>query len=121
MQITTLSNDNQADAVKAFEDLLAEDRVLFVVLGSGAEASDLVNLADGRAGATRWVVWASNPALIQEAVAGLPVEAGVPAPDLNTPDRAFVISLSNTIVDVISSSDQPPNVVRVFQAFAKGN
>lgn len=118
---TTIPSDS--DAVQAFNALLADNLVLFVVLGTGAEADTLVTTADQLAGLPtdpRQVFWAQRPAVLQTAVAGLPVAAGVTAPNLNTPDRAFVVSFSNVITDVIRAGEDA-DPTRVFQAYNTGN
>ena len=115
---------SESDAVQAFNNLVAQDLVVFVVLGNGPEAQSLVEIADHVAGLPEdpWqAFWAKNPAVLQATVASLPVAAGVAAPDLSTPDRAFVVSFSNIISDVIRAGDTAPDPLRVLQAYNTGN
>ncbi len=124
MELLKTTTPAENDSVQAFHDQVAKDRVLFVVLGSGPEAESLVESADllaGRPDDPRWVFWAKSPAVLQAAIAGLPLAEGIAAPDLTTPDRAFVVSFSNIICDVIRAGDPAPDPTRVFQAYNNGN
>lgn len=121
-QKTTTPSEN--DTVETFNDLLAKDLVLFVVLGNGPEAASLAESANRFAGLPddpRWVFWAQHPGVLQATIASLPLAEGVAAPDLNTPDRAFVVSFSNVICDVIRAGDPAPRATRIFKAYTKGN
>ena len=120
-QKTTTPSENET--VPAFNDLLAKDLVLFVVLGDSPEAASLAESANRFAGLPeehRWVFWAKNPGALQTTVAGLDLAEDVAAPDLSAPDRAFVLSFSNVICDVIRATDPPPRSSRIFKAYTNG-
>ncbi|MFQ5627237.1 MAG: hypothetical protein ACE5I1_00635 [bacterium] len=121
LKTTTLSPDaDPASNEQAFNNALAETKVLLIVLGQGAATESLVQMADNIAGEPtdpRWVVWAQRPGDIAAAVAGLECSAD-PSPVLDS-DRGFSISLTNAIRDVIRASELEPDPVRVFEAYRK--
>lgn len=108
-----------AAAQREFRNLVADASMLFVVLGEGNEAEDLVGLASQYAGSPmdpRIVVWAPKPEHIRSVV-----QKTLPGPQPNLGgaghDRGFTVSLTNRIKDVIAADEPPPDDVRVVQAW----
>lgn len=107
------SNDPTA-ASKLFQQMIAEPFILFVVLGDGPSAEDLVSKASNLAGLAnepRWVIWARQPSelsadikQLKEATPGLKnqIASGKVA--------AFTTSLNDAICDVVLTNETADNV-----------
>jgi hypothetical protein len=118
---TILPTDDSSLALRIFNELIFEEPlVLFVVLGKGSNAETLVRRAAKFAGAKeepRWIVWARNPDDIQKAIEKLNGEQSLVGAIGSA--RAFSLSLSDTVKDVIRGDEPEPDFVRIFKAFAK--
>ncbi len=120
MNKTTILPDDANHAELKFNELIAENKILFVVLGDGTAPAALVAKADNMSGEPhepRWVVWAKTPNHIAGTVSQLDCGVASP-PQFEPPDRAFTTALSDTIRDVIRADEPEPDNVRVFEAYA---
>ena len=116
------------DGSKAFEDYLGQALALFVVLGTGSAAEQLVQLADDGAGSPiepKRVLWAKNPEVVRPSIddGALVAAAGGQLPCLQsdlgfTIKRAGATQRPRVVVDVIKPTDELDET-RVFEAWAK--
>lgn len=106
--------DAPDEAHRTFRDMLGKRLTLFVVLGKGQAAQELVSRASNLAGLEnepRWVVWAQQPADLAADIAQLnestpgfreQIAAGTAA--------AFTTSFAHEIRDVLVSDEEADNV-----------
>jgi len=118
---TILPTDDPKLAVRLLEQLIHErPLVLLVILGTGPDAETFVQRADGLAGKPeepRWVAWVRQPGDVQSVLDSL---NGTPSLLKAIPScRGFALSLTDEVRDVIRVSEPVPDLVRVFQAFAR--
>ena len=115
---TTILPDDAKVAERLFNELVHEQPYyLFVALGASADAETVAQRADSLAGLPqepRWVVWARKPKSIAKVVAEL---VGADKVDLESA-RAFTLSLSDEVRDVIEGDEPVPNLTRILLAFA---
>lgn len=115
---TTILPDDAKVAERLFSDLVHnQPYYLFVALGADANAETVAQRADSLAGLPdepRWVVWARNPQSIAKVVKKL---VNADKVDLDSA-RAFTLSLSDEVRDVIEGDEPVPNLTRIFEAFS---
>jgi len=115
---TTILPDDAKVAERLFNDLVHnQPYYLFVALGADANAETVAQRADSLAGLPeepRWVVWARNPQSIAKVVKKL---VNADKVDLDSA-RAFTLSLSDEVRDVIEGDEPVPNLTRILLAFA---
>lgn len=113
-----LPSDDAALARQLFKHAVFDTvDVLLVVLGTGASIETLVQRADklaGRQEDPRRVIWARSPGDIKPVVDGLKGEQIVLGST-----RAFSLSLTDTVRDVITTAEPEPDLVRILEAFVK--
>jgi hypothetical protein len=116
---TILPTDDAELAGRMLADLVNEQPyVLFVVLGAGPETELLVQRAARLSGAEsepRWVVWIRQPAMLEAQIRSFPGAEKLPG-DLGN-CRAFSMSITDVIRDVLLITEETPNLMRVLQAF----
>jgi len=118
LKTTILPTDDKALALKLFKHAVYDTpRVLLVVVGTGAAQDSLVQRADKLAGKPddpRWVIWARDPSAIKKEVGKF---KGQQVSLAQT--RAFSLSLTDTVCDVIGTAEPEPDLVRILQAYLK--
>lgn len=118
---TTILPPEASEALRAFKNLVHDQpRSLFVVLGEGPLQEKLIERADGLAGAEdewRWVVWARQPDHIKDAIKEL--KGANKLADLKGV-VAFMLSLTDEVVDVIKLESDAPTLTRILKAYLKG-
>ncbi len=121
LKTTILPTDDADLAQRLFRHWVYEvPRVLFVVLGTGPKAEALTQRADTLAGLPpdpRWVIWARFPEQLVPVVSAFSGKK----PTLTGPavDRAFALSLTDNVRDVLTAAEPEPDLVRVLQAYAR--
>jgi hypothetical protein len=119
LKTTELSEVDVPYARATFDDLINNQPfVLFVVLGSDAQARELVEKADKVAGGPldlRRVVWMRSPTNHQDQISNLESSQL-----LTSSTAAFCTNYDDAICDTIEPSDFPIKFIRILKAFAKG-
>lgn len=118
---TTILPHESDQALQAFKKLVHDEpKSLFVVLGEGPLQEKLVERADSLAGNAdewRWVVWARRPDHIKGAIKEL--KGASKLGDLVSV-VAFMLSLTDEVVDVIKLESEAPSLIRIQKAYLKG-
>ncbi|HCA79253.1 MAG TPA: hypothetical protein DEP53_05910 [Bacteroidetes bacterium] len=120
---TILPTDDAALANRLFKHLIDEvPTVLFIVFGIGEEAEILVQRADKLAGAEnepRRVVWARRPELVASVLSTLKGETEMVAKIVSLQVRAFTLSLSDVVKDLLTLDEPLPSLTRVLKAYVR--
>ena len=118
---TILPSDEKDLARRMFNELVNEQpHVLMVVLGKGTDAETFVQRAAKLSGAEtepRWVVWARKPDQISDLILALHGSDKL-GQDLSQV-RGFSISLTDSVRDVIPTSEPVPNLTRILLAYIR--
>ena len=118
---TILPSDEKDLARRMFNELVNEQpHVLMVVLGKGPDTETFVQRAaklSGAEGEPRWVVWARKPDQISDLIQALQGSDKL-GQDLSLV-RGFSSSLTDSVRDVIPTSEPVPNLTRILLAYIR--
>ena len=116
-----LSTSDPAKAKKQYEKELGEN-VLFVALGNTPDIEQMIKQADVIAGDDvdlRKVIWAKKPDLIAGKISQHDRSSDLRAVNLNAPDKAYTLSFSSVIRDIIGYDEDDPDNLRIFKSYVK--
>jgi len=118
-KLTILPCHDPEEAKSIFETLIYEEAyLLLVVLGKDSSAKRILELGTKAAGNKQdpsMVVWISEPEVVADTLSNLQD----PKRFLNNLSsiRAFALSITDKVVDVIKVQEKPLNILRVWKSF----
>ncbi|MEE4197788.1 MAG: hypothetical protein V2I54_09095 [Bacteroidales bacterium] len=121
-KLTILPCQDPGVSQKILKALIYEEAyILLVVLGTGSEAQQILELGTKAAGNAKdpgMVVWITDP----QVVSGVLSKLNDPDDLLNdlSSVSAFALSISDRVVDVIHRNESPIDILRVWELFMKG-